>query len=431
VQGQPLDVIYYDAIVAYLREAWQMAARTWAKRTGWGIVIAIGLAIAAVVVVIGPMDATVHDAENHVVRLAWDDAAHRLVINEPVREPLALDGPYVRRRADGGFEVMRTVARGGRWHPETILLPSQAQPPVIEVGVDNPARTHFQAALRDAATPMSATTTAMPERLLLLSDMEGEFDKFVALLQTQGVLDAALHWRYGTGHVVLAGDFVDRGENVLPLLWLIYRLEDEAARAGGRVHYVLGNHELRNLYGSFKDVPRRIFASRDAFFGGDNRRVFGADTVLGQWLRAHHVIEQIGDILVTHGGISGEFLAADLGVDEANAIARRELDVRGDRLSERAQPMIGPNGVAWYRGMARPEEAAETDPTAHLDAVLGRYGVSRIAIGHTLVPHAGIERGGKLLRLNVLHAEQLPEALLMEGGRVLRVDAAGGRHALQ
>ena len=407
-----------------------MSARTWARRIGWGIAIAIGLGLGAVVIMIGPMNATVHDAENHVVRLAWDDAANRLVINEPVREPLALDGPYVRRNADGGFVVMRTVERDGRWRPETTLLPSQTQTPAIEIRVDNAARTRFEVVLRDAVVPMPATTP-MPERLLLLSDMEGEFDKFVALLQAQGVIDPGLHWRYGTGHVALAGDFVDRGENVLPLLWLIYRLEDEAVRAGGRVHYVLGNHELRNLYGSFKAVPRRIFASRDAFFGGDNRRVFGADTVLGQWLRAHHVIERIGDVLVTHAGISAEFLAANLSIDEANAIARRELDVRGDRLSEDAQPVIGPEGVAWYRGMARPDKATESDTAAHLDAVLARYGVRRIAIGHSLVPHAGIEHGGKLLRLDVLHAEQLPEALLLEDGRVLRVDAAGGRQVLR
>jgi hypothetical protein len=406
-----------------------MAARTWVRRIGWAVLVLLALALAAIAVVIGPLDATVHDAEQHVVRLAWDDARGRLVVNEPVREPLALDGPYVRRRADGGFDVLRTVERNGTWHAERATLPAGA-PAVIEVRVDNPARTRFPVALRGAAAPMPAMTP-MPARLLLLSDLEGEFDRFVALLQAQGVIDAQLHWRYGNGHVALAGDFVDRGQNVLPLLWLVYRLEDEALRAGGRVHYVLGNHELRNLYGSFKDVPRRIFASRDAFFGGDNRRVFAADTVLGQWLRAHNVIERIGDVLVVHGGVSREFLAADLDLDAANAIARKELDVRGDRLSARADPVLGPEGVAWYRGMARPEKAIEKDAAAHLDAVLQRYAVRRVAIGHSLVDRAGVEHGGRLLRLDVAHARQLPEAILLEDGGVWRVDAAGGRQRLQ
>jgi hypothetical protein len=324
---------------------------------------------------------------------------------------------------------MRTIERNGTWQPQRSML-APGQSPVIEVRVDNPARTRFDVTLRDAVAPLPAAIP-MSERLLLLSDMEGNFDQFVALLQAQGVVDAQLHWRYGTDHVVLAGDFVDRGENVLPLLWLIYRLEDEAGRAGGRVHYVLGNHELRNLYGSFKDVPRRIFASRDAFFDGDNRKVFAADTVLGQWLRAHNVIERVGEILVVHGGISEEFMAADLAIEEANAIARRELDVRSDRLSDAARPVIGANGLAGYRGMARPDTAIESDPSAHLAAVLQRYGARRIAIGHSLVPQVGLEHGGRVLRLDVLHAKQLPEAVLIERGRTWRVDAAGGSQLLQ
>src|SRR5688572_19502920 len=95
--------------------AFRMAARTWVRRIGWAVLVLLALALAAIAVVIGPLDATVHDAEQHVVRLAWDDARGRLVVNDPVREPLALDGPYVRRRADGGFEVMRTVERAGTW----------------------------------------------------------------------------------------------------------------------------------------------------------------------------------------------------------------------------------------------------------------------------------------------------------------------------
>jgi hypothetical protein len=77
--------------------------------------------------------------------------------------------------------------------------------------------------------------------------------------------------------------------------------------------------------------------------------------------------------------------------------------------------------------MARPEKAIEDDRAAHLDAVLARYGARRIAVGHSLVPQVTVEQGGRLLRLDVAHARQLPEALLLEGGKAWRVDAAGGR----
>jgi len=59
---------------------------------------------------------------------------------------------------------------------------------------------------------------------------------WVHLLQVNGVIDHALNWSYSSGHLVLIGDMVDRGNNVVPLLWLIYKLEGEAKLAGGDVH---------------------------------------------------------------------------------------------------------------------------------------------------------------------------------------------------
>jgi len=66
-------------------------------------------------------------------------------------------------------------------------------------------------------------------------------------MQGNGVIDARLHWIYGDGQVVLVGDMVDRGRNVLPLLWLVYRIEAEAKAAGGALHDVLRNHEQKLL----------------------------------------------------------------------------------------------------------------------------------------------------------------------------------------
>lgn len=400
-----------------------MSARRWRRRIGGAMAVLGTTLLVAACIALGPMDVVWRDRDANVILLAWDDASGRLVVNERIRAPLQLDGPYVRRLPDARFEVMRIAPRGGRFIGERTTLAATANAS-IDVTADNVQRTRFTVRLRAPADPPPATSE-QPSRMLLLSDLEGDFDAFVSLLQSQQVIDDALRWTFGDGHLVLAGDFVDRGQNMLPLLWLIYRLEDEALESGGRVHYVLGNHELLVLGGRFGAAPQRIFASRDAFFDGDNRRVFAADTVLGQWLRAHNVVERIGDTLVVHGGISAEFLRTGLGIDEANAIARRELDVERRRLSDAAEPVIGKQGLPWFYGMA--PEGHDSAAAAHLDAVLRRFGARRLAVGHTRAPRVMAQYGGRLLRLDVDHVRQGAEAALYAEGRWWRVTSGSGK----
>ncbi len=73
--------------------------------------------------------------------------------------------------------------------------------------------------------------------------MEGNYGAFKSLLQANGVIDAQMKWQYGDNHIVLVGDMVDRGDELLQVLWLIYKLEQEVKEAGGRVHFIIGYHE--------------------------------------------------------------------------------------------------------------------------------------------------------------------------------------------
>src|SRR5688500_11884892 len=94
-----------------------------------------------------------------------------------------------------------------------------------------------------------------------LSDIEGNFPAFKKLLLAGGVIDASYNWTFGDGHLVLTGDFFDRGQQVTEVLWLIYSLEEKARKAGGYVHFVLGNHELMNLSGDLRYVHPRYLAA--------------------------------------------------------------------------------------------------------------------------------------------------------------------------
>ena len=398
------------------------------KAIKWiGIVAGAAILILLASVVFGGF--RLKDAQGNVA-FGWDSQRGRFQILE--KPELALDGPHVFQSA-AGFEIVDTVAGSEGWRLRTVHMPAQPLP-VLTVRVDNAVSTSFEVQLRPAPTPDGALFVANPSRLLMVSDMEGEFDKFVALMQSQGVMDEGMHWRFGDGHVALVGDFVDRGEQMVPLLWLIYRLEGEAQRAGGRIHYVLGNHEQLGMAGRTKYWPRHLVATAQALGDDGNERIFSGSSVLGAWLRSKPVIARVGDHLLVHGGISRKFLDLQLDIETANAAARPYLDVERSSLPAAVQPLLGRNGVTWYRGMALPGEeryAEEEDALGHLRQVVARYGVKRVAIGHSLVPDVVVEQQGMLLRLDVQHSEQVPQAALYESGRLWRVSADGNQQLLE
>ena len=71
-----------------------------------------------------------------------------------------------------------------------------------------------------------------------MSDPHGRLDCVVSLLQGNGIIDENLNWNYDSNHLMILGDIFDRGDDVTQILWLIYKLEQEAAQAGGCVSFL-------------------------------------------------------------------------------------------------------------------------------------------------------------------------------------------------
>lgn len=289
-------------------------------------------------------------------------------------------------------------------------------------------------------------------RVVAVGDVHGDFGQLVTVLKDAGLLDSKLKWAGGTAHLVQTGDRIDRGADSRKVMDLLMRLEREAAKAGGRVHCLLGNHEAMNMLGDLRYVTPAEFAAfagpaskrvRDAFWkrrsedarksGGpaptaEDRARFEAETPLGwvehrqafaprgrygSWLRAQNAVIRIGDTLYLHGGISPKY--ADF--------SRADLD---DRIrSELADPdpltaivSQDPEGPLWYRGLVQDD----LNLVPHLEALLRRHGVRRIVVGHTpteglVMPHFG----GRVVAIDVGLSHVYggpPAAFVQEDGRV-------------
>ncbi len=117
------------------------------------------------------------------------------------------------------------------------------------------------AALMLLAAPahlVPAAHASDPVRIVAIGDIHGHFEGFVAILQEAGLIDAEHRWTGGRSILVQTGDYTDRGGRVRDVLDLLMSLESQAAKAGGRVLALLGNHEVMNLLGELRDVTPEI-----------------------------------------------------------------------------------------------------------------------------------------------------------------------------
>lgn len=285
---------------------------------------------------------------------------------------------------------------------------------------------NFSVPLKKTLT-IEPTITKGTDKMLFMSDVEGEFAAFRSLLLANGVIDQKYNWKFGKGKLIICGDLFDRGKEVTEVLWLLYKLEQDAKAAGGYVHTILGNHDIMNLSGDIRYVdPRYLEIAK--IIGVTYTDFFTVDTELGRWLRTKNIIEKIGDNLCAHAGIAPQINNIAMPLDQINAKCRPYYD-KAKHLSTvgEADPSIASffnskTSLFWYRGYFVEPKATEQE----VDTTLSVFGVKRIVVGHTIVPgNVGFYYGGKVLGLDVNQHAGKHEAALFEKGTWYKVDDKG------
>lgn len=251
------------------------------------------------------------------------------------------------------------------------------------------------------------------ERIVAVGDVHGGHDAFVDVLRNAKLIDAVGGWIGGRAHLVQTGDVMDRGADSRKTMELLMALEKQAAKAGGYVHALIGNHEAMNMYGDLRYVVQGEFAAfrglesqalLEAAFARETRRMmpkpdavarakwmsehplgwaehraaYGPQGRYGQWIRSHNAVVKINGVLFMHGGISPKY--AEKSLQEINEGVRAEL-ADFSRLTDDGF-VRGEDGPLWYRGIAQEDPAL----VEHVGKMLKRYGARRIVIGHTSTP---------------------------------------------
>ncbi len=342
------------------------------------------------------------------------------------------DGPYVLYRNENCIVYTINSSADPIVSTKRYPISMKAQNPVQVSFPANPSwdfSVSFHASLSIEPSEYRA-----PEKLFAISDIEGEFTNFRTILIANKIMDEQSNWIFGKGHMVICGDLFDRGDDVVPELWLIYKLEAEAKKAGGYVHTILGDHEIMNLSGDLRYLHEK-YAATQKYLGMEYTNFYDAQTELGQWLRTKNIIEKIGDNLCMHAGLSREVIAQQLSLEKMNALCRPYYDKSQDKeLLDKKNVRLYFDGRSksqtspfWYRGYFSKGDIASE---AQVDSSLELYGCKRILVGHTIVPHIEALYGDKVIALDVNEHKQSPEAVLIENGKCYKVDVHGKKTLL-
>jgi hypothetical protein len=262
-----------------------------------------------------------------------------------------------------------------------------------------------------AGAGATASTHPAPARLVAIGDLHGDLEATRKVLRLAGAIDASDAWVGGKLVVVQTGDAIDRGDDDRAILDLFERLKLDAAKAGGEVVAMSGNHEIMNAQLDFRYVTAPAFAT---FVGVPPRGDGAASAQLAKlepeqrgrgaafvpagpyaaMLARRPVIVRFGDSVFVHGGVLPKHVR--YGIDRLNSEARAWLSGESASLPRELVSEDGPIWTHFYSAAPGREECATLEET------LGMLGAKRMVMGHT-VQRNGVNAAceGKAWRIDV------------------------------
>ena len=264
-----------------------------------------------------------------------------------------------------------------------------------------------------------------PERVVAIGDIHGDLHALLSILDESAIIDAEGNWVAERTHLVLMGDLIGGKEESRLLLNFLIRLEQQAKRASGFVHALLGNHDLLPIQGELSRMSRaeRKLFKKYPVPGAPSLRgkdAFRGNSVYARWARNRNAIIKIGDILFVHAGLDRWALEAEPG--RINATVRawiRHWQGVGPKPPKSTRWTVGvpemergskfENGPLWMRsfkvkfdGDDPIEKKPKEGPSEkQMEKILEHLRVRTIVVGHAPV------EGGEVLLSHPYYGEKV------------------------
>ncbi|KAI9078044.1 hypothetical protein K1719_039969 [Acacia pycnantha] len=306
--------------------------------------------------------------------------------------------------------------------------------------------------------PPLQTRLPSPDRLIAIGDLHGDLEKSKQAFRLASLIDESDRWIGGSATVVQVGDVLDRGGEELKILYFLEKLKREAARSGGTIITMNGNHEIMNVEGDFRYVTRpgldefKVWADwfclgnkmknlcrglekpkdpfegipsvfrgvNEEFFDGFKARIAALrpnGPISSRFLSQNLTVLVVGDSIFVHGGLLPQHVTH--GLERINEEVRDWIN----GLSGRHSPAYcrGRDGLVWSRKFS--DELAKNCDCSALEHVLSTIpGAKRMIMGHT-IQDVGINGvcDNRAIRIDVGMSKGctngLPEVLEIDGKR--------------
>lgn len=271
--------------------------------------------------------------------------------------------------------------------------------------------------------------------------------------------------------MVQIGDVLDRGGDEIKILYFLEKLKRQAAKSGGTLITMNGNHEIMNVEGDFRYVTKtgldefRVWADwfvvgeemkslckgleksssskdKDLFDGiplsfrgviNDKGVSYGLRARIAalrpngpistRFLSQNVTVLVVGDSVFVHGGLLPDHVY--YGLERINEEVRDWINGSGEKRRAAPEYCKGRNAVVWLRKFS--EELANNCDCSMLEHVLATIpGAKRMIMGHT-IQEAGINGVCKnqAIRIDVGMSKGcsngMPEVLEIVGNSELRI----------
>jgi hypothetical protein len=273
---------------------------------------------------------------------------------------------------------------------------------------------------------------AVPERIVAVGDLHGDFDATRRALRLAGAIDAQDNWSGGSLVLVQTGDQLDRGDQEVAILALFEKISAQAEQAGGKVYVLNGNHEIMNVQGDFRYVSQLGFKrfaelhlsgqpsslsllSKMPDFAKPRAAAFLPGGPYALKLAERQSVLVLGDTVFAHGGVHPAHV--DYGIDKLNQDYQNWLKGQLPALPEL---LTNDQSPIWSRAYSSPQTAPDC---VSLKQTLTKMGLKRMVLGHSVQKKINSACDNQVWRIDVGMAKSYggPIQVLEIQGSSLRV----------
>ena len=256
-----------------------------------------------------------------------------------------------------------------------------------------------------------------------ISDIHGQYNTLLKLLKNNKVITKKGKWNFGNGHFVIVGDIFDRGPAVTEVLWFLYDLEKQAEKKGGKLHVLLGNHDVMVLNGNLRAIHPKYKEVAELLKMPFNA-LFNKGSVLGDWLRARPVLVKINGMLFTHGGLHPDFVTKQVSLKQINTAFKQQLVAKEmpSKRDEFGAFLHRGHGPIYYRGYFQGKRATD----AQIGELLTHFKATNIIVGHTTHRQIETRYNGKVIVVDAnMKSGAMGEILFWAAGKFYRGNMSG------